>query len=55
MLAEAMERVARLTGDDGAVLNHGNQIIFAAKHDIGHGAQDISWLWPVPGQPVDVE
>lgn len=55
MMAEAMERAARLTGDDGMILNHANQVIFAVKHDIGQGAKDISWLNPVPGQPVDVE
>ena len=53
-LNEALERCARLTGDDGHVLNYGGKVIFAVKHPIGVNASEISWLTPVSGQPVDV-
>lgn len=52
---DALERCARLTGDAGEVLNLDGRVIFACKHDIGAGAVDIDWLWPVEGTPVDVQ
>jgi hypothetical protein len=40
-LDEAMDRCARLTGDDAHVLNFNNQLLFAAQHEISN---DIPWL-----------
>jgi hypothetical protein len=51
MMSDAMERCARLTLDDGHVLNYQGKIIFAVKHALE--TADISWLNPVPGSPVD--
>lgn len=48
---EAMDRCARLTGDDPMVMNYNGKIVFALKHDLGNG---IEWLHPVPGSPIDV-
>ena len=48
---EAMDRCARLTGDDPLVMNYNGKIVFALKHDLGNG---IEWLRPVIGSPIDV-
>jgi hypothetical protein len=48
---EAMDRCARLTGDNPHVMNYNGNIIFALKHDLGTG---IEWLRPVSGSPIDV-
>ena len=48
---EAMDRCARLTGDDPLVMNFNGKIVFALKHSLGSG---IEWLVPVPGSPIDV-
>jgi hypothetical protein len=48
---EAMDRCARLTGDNPQVMNYNGNIIFALKHDLGNG---IEWLRPVSGSPIDV-
>lgn len=53
VLADAMERCARLTGEDGHVLNHQGKIIFAVKHALE--TADIPWLNPVSGSPIDGE
>lgn len=52
-MADALERCARLTGDDGHVTNYQNQIIFACSHAVGVNASDIPWLTPVEGSPID--
>lgn len=49
---DALERCARLTGEDAHVFNYQNQIVFALQHEISN---DNSWLVAVPGTPVDVE
>lgn len=49
--SDALERCARLTGDDGHVVNYQGKIIFAVKHKIE--TDDISWLNPVPGTPIE--
>lgn len=54
-MADALERCARLTGDDAHVVNYNNQIIFASAHPIGVNASGIEWLTPVAGSPVDAE
>lgn len=51
-MSDALDRCARMTGDDGQVFNYNNQIIFAVKHNLE--TVDIPWLDPVPGSPVDV-
>lgn len=48
---EAMDRCARLTGDDPLVMNYNGKIVFALKHNLGDG---IEWLRLVPGSPIDV-
>jgi len=48
---EAMDRCARLTGDNPQVMNYNGNIIFALNHDLGTG---IEWLRPVSGSPIDV-
>jgi hypothetical protein len=48
---EAMDRCARLTGDDPLVMNYNGKIVFALKHDLGNG---IEWMTPVTGSPIDV-
>jgi hypothetical protein len=48
---EAMDRCARLTGDDPLVMNYNGKIVFALKHDLGNG---IEWMKPVTGSPIDV-
>lgn len=48
---EAMDRCARLTGDDPLVMNYNGKIVFALKHDLGTG---IEWMKPVTGSPIDV-
>jgi len=53
VMTEAMERCARLTGDDGHVLNYQGKIIFAVKHALD--TADIAWLNPVSGSPIDGE
>jgi hypothetical protein len=50
-MAESLESCARLTGDDGHVLNYQGKIIFAVKHSIGN---DIEWLKLVDGSPIDI-
>ena len=50
-MSEAMDRCARLTGDNPQVMNYNGNIIFALKHDLGTG---IEWLRPVSGSPIDV-
>ena len=49
-LAEAMERAARLTGDDSHVLNYQGKIIFAVQHSLD--VTGIDWLTEVPGTPM---
>ena len=51
-MAEALDRCARMTGDDGQVFNYQNMIVFAVKHKLE--TTDITWLDPVPGSPIDV-
>ena len=41
---DALERCARMTGDDGRVFNYQGKIIFAAQHDLGN---DNNWLMPI--------
>lgn len=53
VLSDAMERCARLTGEDGHILNYQGKIIFAVKHALE--TADISWLNPVSGSPIDGE
>jgi hypothetical protein len=48
---DALERCARLTGDDGHVVNYQGRIVFAVKHKLV--TDDISWLNPVPGSPIE--
>jgi len=50
-ILEAMERCSRLTGHDNHVMNYQGKIIFAVKHAIE--TDDVSWLNPVPGSPID--
>lgn len=52
-MGEALERCARMTGDDGQVLNFQGKIIFAVKHALA--TTEITWLNPVAGSPVDAE
>jgi hypothetical protein len=51
-MADALDRCARMTGDDGQVFNYQNMIIFAVKHALD--TANIPWLDPVSGSPVDV-
>lgn len=51
-MTEALERCARLSGDDGHVLTYQGRIIFAVKHALS--TSDISWINPVAGSPIDV-
>jgi hypothetical protein len=51
VLSEAMERCARLTGDNGLVFNYNGKIIFAVKH--WQETTDIEWLNPVAGSPIE--
>jgi hypothetical protein len=51
-LSDALERCARLTGDEGHVFQYKSKIVFAVKHDLGN---EIDWLTPVEGTPVDVD
>jgi len=53
VMSDAMERCARLSGDDGHVFNYQGKIIFAVKHALE--TTDISWLNPVTGSPIDGE
>lgn len=53
VLSDAMERCARLTGDDGHVLNYQGKVIFAVKHALT--TDNIDWLNPVSGSPIDSE
>lgn len=53
VLSDAMERCARLTGDDGHVLNYQGKVIFAVKHALV--TDNIDWLNPVSGSPIDSE
>jgi hypothetical protein len=48
-MADALERCARLTGENAHVFNYNGQIIFALNHDLG---SDLDFLTPVPGTPV---
>lgn len=48
---EALERCARLSGDDNHVVNYQGRVIFAAKNAIDVNA--ISWLNPVAGSPIN--
>lgn len=50
-MADALDRCARLTGDDGNVFHYQNQIVFALTHSLG---TDIPWLSAVPGTPEEV-
>lgn len=49
---EALERCARLSGDDNHVVNYQGRIIFAAKNAIDVTA--IDWLNPVVGSPINI-
>lgn len=49
-LSEAMDRAARLSGEDAHVLNYQGKIIFAVKHAID--ITGIDWLIDVPGAPI---
>lgn len=51
-MSEALDKCARLTGDNGHVFQYNGSTIFAAKHDVE--SVDIPWLDPVPGTPIDV-
>lgn len=52
-MGEALDRCARMTGDDGQVLNYQGKIVFAVKHALD--TNEISWLNPVAGSPIDVD
>ena len=48
---DALERCARMTGDNGLVSTYQNKIIFAVKHSLD--TNDITWLSPVAGSPLN--
>jgi hypothetical protein len=48
-MADALEKCARLTGENSHVFNYQGQVIFAVNHDLG---SDIEFLTPVSGSPV---
>jgi len=50
--AQALERCARIAGDSAQVFNFQGKIVAAATHDLGN---QIEWLQPVSGSPIDVE
>jgi hypothetical protein len=50
-MSDALERCARMTGDNGMVCNYQNKIIFAVKHPLI--TDDIVWLSPVSGSPTN--
>lgn len=50
-MSEALEKCARMTGEIANVFNYQGQIMLAVQHDLG---DQISWLTPVPGNPVEV-
>ena len=47
---EAMDRCARMTGDQAHVINFQNKIIFASVNEIGN---DNSWLNLIGGPPSE--
>ena len=51
-MADALDRCARMTGDDGQVFMYNNSMVFAVKHALDTAL--IPWLDPVAGSPVDV-
>lgn len=51
-IAEAMNRCARMTGDEGHVVQINGKTFFIVKHEIGN---DNDWLQLVPGTPTDAE
>lgn len=51
-LSEALDRCARMTGDNGQVFNYQGKIIFAVKHSLGN---ELPWADPVSGSPIDGE
>lgn len=50
-MADALDRCARLTLDDGQVLTFQNKIVFVVKHALA--TTDITWLNPVAGSPIE--
>lgn len=51
-LPDAMDRCARMTGEEGHVVQFNGRIYFTVKHEIGN---DNDWLTLVPGTPTDAE
>ena len=51
-LADAMDRCARMTGDEGHVVQFNGRTFFTVKHEIGN---DNDWLKLVEGSPTDVD
>jgi len=51
-LPDAMERCARMTGDEGHVVQINGETYFTVKHEIGN---DNDWLTLVAGTPVDAD
>jgi len=51
-LPAAMDRCARMTGDQGHVAQLNGKIYFIVKHSLGY---DNDWLKEVDGTPIDVE
>ena len=47
---EALDRCARMTGNEGNVFTFNGKTIFAIHHSIGG---DNDWLVPVDGQPAE--
>lgn len=50
-LTDALDRCARMTGDNGNVFNYQNKIIFAVKHSL---SPELTWVTAVPGSPIDI-
>lgn len=53
VMSEAMDRCARLSGDNGLVFNYQGKVIFAVTHELS--TADIAWINPVAGSPIDIE
>lgn len=51
-MSDALDRCARMTGDDGQIFMYNNSMVFAVKHALD--TAQIPWLDPVSGSPVDV-
>lgn len=49
--SEALDRCARLSGDDNHVVNYQGKVVFAAKSKVD--TDQIDWLNPVPGSPIE--